>query len=246
MNLCARFFICLLIIIVLALCTFSASRLNAQDSAINSDGSGATAHPIVPEKPAYAYQPPTETMKLNNYLFDAYGPYPLTITAFVAAYHQAKRNPPDWREGWPGYGMRYGSDFGTSVAGVTARYLAAEALHEDTMYYRCACNGIWPRLQHAVVSTFIARRGEDGHKAPDIPGILQPYAGSFTAVFGWYPRRYGAKDAFRMGNYGMMESTLGNVGLEFLPSISRGKGRSLIFRLHLDNRHAARAGESAP
>ena len=29
-----------------------------------------------------------------------------------------------------------------------------------------------------------------------------------TAVYGWYPGRYGAKDAFRMGNYSLW-GTLG-------------------------------------
>lgn len=205
-----------------------------------------TDHAIVPEKPAFAYQPPTERMKLNSYLFDAYGPYPLTVTAFVAAYHQARHNPPDWREGWPGYGMRYGSDFGGSVAGVTARYLMAEALRENTLYYRCACKGVWPRLRHALASTLIARHEADGHNVAGVPGLIAPYATSFTEVYGWYPRRYGAKDAFRMGNYGLLDYALGNVSLEFMPSFSRGKGKSLLFRLHLDNRHAARAGESAP
>jgi len=226
-------------------CSFI-SETHAQDRANNFDPDITTTHKIVTEKPDYAYRQPTQTMKLNNYLFDAYGPYPLTIAAFVAAYHQATHNPPDWRVGWPGYGMRYGSDFGGSVAGVTARYLTAEALNEDTLYYRCACKRVWPRLGHALASTLMARHGADGHKVAGVPGLIAPYATSFTEVYGWYPRRYGAKDALRMGNYGLMDYALGNVSLEFLPSISRGKGKSLVFRLHLDNRHAARAGESAP
>ena len=73
-----------------------------------------------------------------------------------------------------------------------------------------------------------------------------PYAGSFTAVYGWCPRRYGAKDAFRMGNYGLLDLTFGNIGLEFLPGLSPSKANSWITRLHLDNRHAAREGESVP
>lgn len=200
----------------------------------------------MPEKPAFAYEPPTAAMKLKNYFFDAFGPYPLTMAALVSAYHQARHNPPDWREGWPGYGMRYGSDFGGSVAGVTARYLAAEALHEDTLYYRCACKGIWPRLGHALRSTLMARSETDGHNVLGVSGLIAPYATGFTEVYGWYPHRYGAKDAFRMGNYGLLDYALGNVSLEFMASLPHVKGKSLLFRLHLDNRHAARTGESAP
>jgi len=185
-------------------------------------------------------------LKLKNYLFDAFGPYPLTVAAFVAGYHQATRNPPDWREGFPGYAERYGSGFGTSAAGVTARYLTAEALHEDTLYYRCACRGVWPRLRHAVASTLIARRGNDGHNAFALPALVEPYAGSFTAVYGWYPPRYGAKDAFRMGNYGLLDYAVGNISIEFLPSVFHAESNSWITRFHLDNRHAARENESAP
>jgi hypothetical protein len=203
-------------------------------------------HPIVPEQPSWRYTPPTETMKFHNYLFDAYGPYPLSWYVFVAGYDQARREPPDWREGFVGYAERYGSEYGMSAAGVTARYLTAEALHEDTLYYRCACKGVWSRFQHAVVSTLIARRGADGHKVFAIPALIDPYAGAFTAVYGWYPSRFGAKDAFRMGNYGLLEYAAGNVSIEFLPSLFPAKTSSLVSRFHLDNRHAAREGESAP
>ena len=245
MALRLRFFTLIFDLTAILSLAVTAGLLRAQEH-LNSPDAGGEQHPVVVEKPPSQYKQPTEQMKLDNYLFDAFGPYPLAITTVVAGYHQARRTPPDWREGWPGYGMRYGSDFGTAAAGVTAKYLAAEALHEDTLYYRCACKGVWPRIEHALVSTLIARRGPDGHNALAVPAIIAPYAGTFTAVYGWYPDRYGAKDAFRMGNYGLMEYAIGNIGLEFLPSLTHGKGTSLMLRLHLDNRHAARAGESAP
>ena len=43
----------------------------------------------------------------------------------------------------------------------TTRYALAEAFHEDTLYYRCDCHGIFPRLGHAVISTVTARHGQD-------------------------------------------------------------------------------------
>lgn len=256
--------------VLILLCTTPLRTAHAQDSPISQNPSpqnpilenpsppnsvvpsppsldpGAAVHPIVPEQPAWRYTPPTETMKMDNYLFDAYGPYPLTWELFVAGYDQWRRDPPDWREGVPGYAQRYGSDLAISATGVTARYLTAEALHEDTLYYRCACKKFLPRLSHAIVSTLIARRGSDGRKVFSIPALIDPYAGAFTAVYGWYPSRYGAKDAFRMGNYGLLDDAAGNVSLEFLPSLFPPKAGSWISRLHLDNRHAAREGESAP
>jgi hypothetical protein len=39
-----------------------------------------------------------------------------------------------------------------------------------------------------------------------------------AAVYGWYPRRYDARDPFRMGNYSLLGYLGGNIGLEFLYS----------------------------
>ena len=81
----------------------------------------------------------------------------------------------------------------------TTRYALAEAFKEDTLYYRCECTGLFPRLKHAVISTLTARRGEDGHRVFSVPALVAPYAGSMAAVYGWYPGRYGAKDALPDG-----------------------------------------------
>jgi hypothetical protein len=56
-----------------------------------------------------------------------------------------------------------------------------------------------------------------------------------TAVYGWYPRRYGAMDAFRMGNYSLLESVGGNIALEFFYS----GPHSLLSRMHLNNSHGS-------
>ena len=61
-----------------------------------------------------------------------------------------------------------------------------------------------------------------------------------TAVYGWYPGRYGAKDAFRMGNYNLLALAGGNIAIEFL---YRGP-HSFLSRVYLNNRHAAPNRES--
>jgi hypothetical protein len=60
-------------------------------------------------------------------------------------------------------------------------------------------------------------------------------AGSVVAVYAWYPKyawypnRYGAKDAFRIGNY----SLGGNIALEYTSP------RSWLSRIHRCSRHVA-------
>lgn len=181
------------------------------------------------------YVRPTQRTMVNNYLFDAFGPYPIATAAVDAGIDQFNNSPPEWNQGLKGYSRRFGSDFGTFAVGTTTRYVLAEAFKEDTLYYRCECTGVFPRMRHALVSTLIARRGNDGHRVFSFPSLVAPYAGTMTAVYGWYPNRFGAKDAFRMGNYNLLTYAGGNLALEFLYS----GPHSLLSRMHLNNLHGA-------
>jgi len=207
----------------------SQSQSYAEDS---SDGSVSTA---AVESPDMVYIPPTQATKLKTYAFDAFGPYAFVSGAFLGGIDQATNTPPEWKQGFSGYSQRFGSDFGIAAAGTTTRYLLAGALKQDTLYYRCECGGLFPRLRHAVVSTLTGRTRRDGHRVFSIPALVAPYAGSLTAVYGWYPSRYGVKDAFRMGNYSLLESIGSNIGLEFFYS----GPHSLLSHMHLNNSHGA-------
>jgi hypothetical protein len=156
-------------------------------------------------------------------------------SALVAGVNQFTNSPPEWNQGVEGYAKRFGSDFGTVAVAVTARYGLAQALKEDTLYYRCDCTGLFPRVRHAVFSTLTARRGEDGHRVFSVPGLIAPYAGTTAAVYGWYPNRFGAKDAFRMGNYSLLAYAGANLSLEFFYS----GPHSLLTRMHLNDHHGA-------
>jgi hypothetical protein len=187
-----------------------------------------------------SYTPPTETTKLRNYFLDGFGPYPFSVVTAAAGISQIDNSPPEWQQGAAGYGKRFGSDFGVLAVTVTTRYALAEAFHEDTLYYRCACKGGFRRLGHAVISTLTSRRGDDGHRVFSFPALVAPYAGAMTAVYGWYPRRYDAMDGFRMGNYNMLGYVGANITLEFLYT----GPRSWISRMHLNNTHGAPVGAS--
>jgi hypothetical protein len=181
------------------------------------------------------YVRPTRRIEANNYVFDAFGPYPIVGATVAAGVNQFSNAPPEWRQGVEGYSRRFGSDFGIAAVGTTTRYALAQALREDTLYYRCECRGLFPRVEHAVLSTLTARRGDDGHRVFSLPALVAPYAGTMTAVYGWFPNRFGAKDAFRMGNYSLLAYMGGNIGLELFYS----GPHSMLSRMHLNNMHAA-------
>jgi hypothetical protein len=170
------------------------------------------------------YQRPTEREKVRNYAFDSFGPYAFMGSAFSAGLSQAQTAshaqnagiPPDWGQGWDSYGARFGSDFGINLITQTTRYSLAEAFRQDTIFYRCECRGFVPRLKHALISTVLARKGEDGHRVFSLPALVAPYAGTEAAALLWYPRRYDAMDGFRMGNYNLLAQAGLNLALEFI------------------------------
>jgi len=222
--------------LLLAIAGFAALSgvAKAQLLADSGEPPGAVAI-TTPAQPDLTYTRPTQTMKLHNYLFDAFGPYPVVGAAFAAGINQAYDTPPEWKQGAEGYGKRFGSNFAIAAVSTTTRYGLAQAFREDTLYYRCECTGVFPRLRHALISTLTSRRGEDGHRVFSFPSLIAPYAGTMTAVYAWYPGRYNAKDALRMGNYTMLGYVGANIGVEFLYS----GPHSLLSRMHLNNSHGA-------
>jgi hypothetical protein len=185
----------------------------------------STSSSSVNVQPGLTYQRPSEGKKLRNFAFDAFGPYALIGSAATAGIqqwdtagnsHNPAGIPPDWGQGWDSYGARFGSDFGINLVTQTARYTMAEILHEDTIYYRCECSGIFARTKHALISTVTARRGDDGHRVISFSAIAAPYAGTEAAALLWFPNRYDAMDGFRMGNYNLLIQGGLNLALEFI------------------------------
>ena len=196
-----------------------ASAGKAQSAAGEGSSSSHVTSHFSNSRPAHldlSYKRPTEKTKIRNYFFDAFGPYPVAGAAILGAVNQAHNAPPEWGQGFNAYGERVGSHFGIALTTTTTRYVLAEAFREDTLYYRCECTGVIKRMEHAVISTVTARRGADGHRRLSFPDVIAAYVGATTAIYGWYPGRYGVKDSLRMGNYALLAAGVGNIGREFI------------------------------
>jgi hypothetical protein len=207
----------------------------AQSLSVDAGDSSAAVAGTNSARPDLSYDRPSQRTKIRNYSLDAFGPLPIGVAAVEAGINQEDNSPPEWKQGVDGYSKRFGSDLAVEAVSTTTRYALSEAFREDALYYRCDCKGVFPRLSHAVISTLTARRGEDGHRVFSFPALIAPYAGSMTAVYAWYPSRFDAKDAFRMGNYTMLGYVGANISLEFFYSAPR----SLLSRMHLNNAHGA-------
>jgi hypothetical protein len=223
-----------MILLLVAIVMAGLSVTARPQSPINSENSSGTEASTTAPQLDLTYLRPTQIIMDRNYVFDAYGPYPIVGAALTTGINQLSNSPPEWNQGVEGYSKRLGSNLGIA-AGTTTRYGLSEAFKKDTLYYHCECRGVFRRLNHAVISTLAARRGEDGYRVFSLPALVAPYAGSMTAVCGWYPYRYGAKDAFRIGSYSMLVYMGENISLEFIYS----GPYSLLHRMHLNNAHGA-------
>ncbi len=94
---------------------------------VASEDPSATTGITNPGKLDLTYLRPTEKMKVNNYAFDAFGPYPIAGTTLAAGINQWSNAPPEWNQGVEGFGKRFGSDFAIATIGTTTRYGLAEA-----------------------------------------------------------------------------------------------------------------------
>lgn len=162
-----------------------------------------------------SYVRPDFHQRFRDDLQGTFGLARTSTIVFGAAISHADSVPPEWGQGWGAYGERLASHFGSSVVEGTTNFALGEALRLDTKYYPCTCKGIWPRIRHALISSVTARAGGDGHRVFSPPAIASPYAGAF-ATLAWYPARYRAEDAFRTGNYNLLDAVGMKLALEFL------------------------------
>lgn len=164
---------------------------------------------------AHPYVRPTLRKKFHDYVRSTYGPISILEAGFNSGILQAEDSPPEWHQGAEAYGERFGSEFASAAISHTANFTFGAVLGEDTKYYPCNCKGIFHRAGYALLSAFTARRGEDGHRVFSVPALVSPYAATMARL-AWFPDRYGVMDAFRSGNYALLNSFGDKLIREFL------------------------------
>ena len=225
-----------IIILAAAFLVSAVGRAQTTGYVSRPEPSSGTPNAIVdPSQPHSGSVRPSASEAFHDFITSAVGPYSVALGAFTAAIHQATDDPPEWHQGAAALGKRFGSNMGISAVGSATRVGLGELFNQDTSFYRCKCKGVPRRLEHAAVSALIAHRRSSGDAVFSIPGLAAPYAATTTAVYAWYPARYGIKDALRMGNYNLLGTVGTNITFEFLPkSVIRH-----MARIHLNNQRIA-------
>ena len=198
----------------------AAVGLLASSASAQPPNRGTQNNKQIPGGQLPGYVRPNFAKRFRTYTDNTFGAIRMVRVVSGAAWSQADYVPPEWGQGWGAYGERFASHLGVDFIDGGTTFALSEALRDDTTYYSCPCKGVWRRMKYALVASITARKGTDGHRVFSIPAVASPYAGSFGSL-AWYPRRYGPKDAFRTGNYDLLNGIGATVALEFLNPLLR-------------------------
>lgn len=112
----------------------------------------------------------------------AYG----TLMGFgFAGVDQWRDEPPEWGNGWPGYGRRLASNLGEFYIQEGVTEGLAFAMGRPLDYTRCRCIPTGDRVIWAVQGAYLDQQ-PDGHRYVAVPRIVGAYVGSFAQAM-WRP-----------------------------------------------------------
>jgi hypothetical protein len=172
--------------------------------------------PAAPTTVTPAYTPLTGSERLHMYGRSLFGPMALFTGAVSAGWGQLNNRPHEWGGGGEAYGWRYGSGYAQRVVRETLIFGSSSLLHQDNRYFRSTDTGVGKRLEHALLSTFTARR-DDGSTTFSYSRIGGMFGSSLISRT-WQPPSTGSVNS-AMENFGTSIGIAAglNVAREFLP-----------------------------
>jgi flagellar motor protein MotB len=114
-----------------------------------------------------------------------------------AAVDQWRGSPPQWPEGWGGYGERFASREGQFIAANSLAALGDAKLKYEPRYDQCKCSGFRLRTRHAILRNFLTYNQSEQELRPQwalyggafaggvISSAWKPYPRNVLADGGW-------------------------------------------------------------
>jgi hypothetical protein len=159
--------------------------------------------------------PVTQRQRFITYVVHTVGPMELVRVAAIAGIDQGLHRPEEWQLGASGYFTRFGNKMGHHAVHTTLTYATSALLHEDNRYFMCDCQGFRPRLRHALISTFTARR--DGRVVFSISSATG-VVGAAAISRAWAPPSWQhARNVEESIGFGFLGIAAMNAVREFLP-----------------------------
>ena len=132
------------------------------------------------------YTPLTEEGRAVQYLKDLASPIAFVASGASAGIGQWRDRPKQWGQGHVGYEYRYASSFAEHIVKSTLEYGASGIFQDDNRYLASGLPGKGGRIEYALESTILARRG-DGTRKLSVSKIIA-FAGAAAISRFWQPR----------------------------------------------------------
>jgi hypothetical protein len=152
---------------------------------------------------------------LRKYVLSTLGPPGALRATLASGLEQWRGAPQAWEPDASGYAKRWASEFAESAIGNTTKYSVARLLHHDPSFTRCECNGLVPRLRHALGSPFLART-RDGRTVLSPATLAGLAAENIIPAATWYPAPNGTRDGVRHAASGVIAKVGVDVFREFV------------------------------
>jgi hypothetical protein len=168
--------------------------------------------------------------KLHYFVVESFRPGIYPVAAFYTGLRMAnppKAYPPEWRQGFPGFGRNFG-DFMASWAAVQGgKFVAASVLHEDPRYYPSRSTNFFARSLNAVRYA-VVDRSDAGRPRLAVSNLAGAFSGGFVGN-AYLPDNYAdLSHGLSRSAIAMTGFVTSNLADEFRPEIRR-----VVKKLHL-------------
>jgi hypothetical protein len=206
--------------VALVLALLVAARAGAQtttataaDTVRGSDSTskaGLTA-PAAPQDSASRFR----AESFASFAKRTFGPMPLLRSTALAGFDQFRRQPVHWTQTSRGFRDRLDSRLGGEVLGHSIRFAFARVANEQPeKYHVCQCEGVEPRLSHALLAPLRVATPNGQRLSAMAPlGVLV----SALAVTSVHPGGFSLSRGLESGASGVGSAALTSVVREFWP-----------------------------
>jgi hypothetical protein len=129
-------------------------------------------------------------------------------------------NPPEWGQGFAGYGRRVLSGYSRQVIANTVGFGVALATHEDPRHYLTGEHAFWKRSLYSAREAVVSHNTSGG-LMPAYSRIVGAYAAGFISN-AWYPAPYSnVHSALYRGSTALASDVIWQEFKEFWPDVRR-------------------------
>jgi len=180
----------------------------------------ATEAPVTEKSKKVPRFTPEDRVKF--YQQTTFSPFALTGPIAGAAFVQwTTHNPPEWQQGFAGYGRRLMSGYSRQVIANTIGLGVAFAANEDPRHFPTGQHGPWKRGLFAARQAFVSHNSTTGGLMPAYSRIVGVYAAGFISN-AWYPPPYSnVHSALYRGSTALVSDIVWQEFKEFWPDVRR-------------------------